>query len=124
MEPHDASKNGGEGVKSWMVKYTVEVGGDLNRHLSMINADDISDVHHHLLIRIKKMYQTSERVDVTVHRRIEPVSTCLLTLSTSRNLFTLRRSVNYHDILLIFKNEILIITANCPIYCHLMIPPL
>ena len=65
---------GKKSVKSWMVEYTVEVGGDLNRHLSMINADDISDVHHHLLAELRKMYQTSERVDVTVHR-IEPVST-------------------------------------------------
>ena len=76
MEPtHNTSEESEESsVKSWMVEYTVEVGGDLNRHLSMINADDISDVHHHLLAELKKMYQTSERVDVTVHR-IEPVST-------------------------------------------------
>ena len=73
--PHTTPrKKGGRSVKSWMVEYTVEVGGDLNRHLSMINADDISDVHHHLLAELRKMYQTSERVDVTVHR-IEPVST-------------------------------------------------
>jgi len=76
MEPtHDASEEWGyKSVKSWMVEYTVEVGDEVNRHLSMINADDISDVHHHLLAELRKMYQTSERVDVTVHR-IEPVST-------------------------------------------------
>ena len=47
MEPtHGASEEWEErSVKSWMVEYTVEVGGDLNE-LSMINADDISDVHH------------------------------------------------------------------------------
>ena len=76
MEPtHDASEEFEDSsVKSWMVEYTVEVEGDVNRHLSMIKADDISDVHDHLLAELKKMYQTSERVDVTVHR-IEPVST-------------------------------------------------
>ena len=76
MEPtHDASEDWThKSVKSWMVEYTVEVGEEVNRHLSMINADDISDVHHHLLAELRKMYQTSDRVDVTVHR-IEPVST-------------------------------------------------
>ena len=76
MEPtHDASEDWThKSVKSWMVEYTVEVGEEVNRHLSMIYADDISDVHHHLLAELRKMYQTSDRVDVTVHR-IEPVST-------------------------------------------------
>jgi len=76
MEPtHDASEEWGDrSVKSWMVEYTVEVGENVKRHLSMINADDISDVHDHLLAELRKMYETSERVDVTVHR-IEPVST-------------------------------------------------
>ncbi|MAX45274.1 MAG: hypothetical protein CMB24_00565 [Euryarchaeota archaeon] len=76
MEPtHDASEDWvNQGVKSWMVEYTVEVGGETNRHLSMISASDVSDVHHHLLSELRKMYHTSERVDVTVHR-IEPVTT-------------------------------------------------
>ena len=76
MEPtHDASEDwGNTSVRSWMVEYTVEVGEETNRHLSMISASDVSDVHHHLLSELRKMYQTSERVDVTVHR-IEPVTT-------------------------------------------------
>ena len=76
MEPtHDASEDRiNQGVKSWMVEYTVDVGGETNRHLSMISASDVTDVHHHLLSELRKMYQTSERVDVTVHR-IEPVTT-------------------------------------------------
>ena len=76
MEPtHDASEDLGiNSVRSWMVEYTVEVGEETNRHLSMISASDVSDVHHHLLSELRKMYQTSERVDVTVHR-IEPVTT-------------------------------------------------
>ena len=76
MEPtHDASEDWiNQGVKSWMVEYTVEVGGETNRHLSMISASDVSDVHQYLLSELRKMYQTSERVDVTVHR-IEPVTT-------------------------------------------------
>ena len=76
MEPtHDASEERETiSVRSWMVEYTVEVGEETNRHLSMINASDVSDVHHHLLSELRKMYQTSERVDVTVHR-IEPVTT-------------------------------------------------
>ena len=76
MEPtHDASEDWvNEGVKSLMVEYTVDVGGETNRHLSMISASDVTDVHHHLLSELRKMYQTSERVDVTVHR-IEPVTT-------------------------------------------------
>ena len=38
MEPtHDASEDWvNQGVKSWMVEYTVDVGGETNRHLSMI----------------------------------------------------------------------------------------
>ena len=76
MEPtHAASEDWvNQGVKSWMVEYTVDVGGETNRHLSMISASDVTDVHHHLLSELRKMYQTSERVDVTVHR-IEPVTT-------------------------------------------------
>ena len=76
MEPtHDASEDWvNQGVKSWMVEYTVDVGGETTRHLSMISASDVTDVHHHLLSELRKMYQTSERVDVTVHR-IEPVTT-------------------------------------------------
>ena len=76
MEPtHNASEDWETiSVRSWMVEYTVEVGEETNRHLSMINASDVSDVHHHLLSELRKMYQTSERVDVTVHR-IEPVTT-------------------------------------------------
>ena len=76
MEPtHDASEEWGTtSVRSWMVEYTVEVGDETNRHLSMISASDVSDVHHHLLSELRKMYQTSERVDVTVHR-IETVTT-------------------------------------------------
>ena len=76
MEPtHDASEDSlNKSVKSWMVEYTVDVEGETNRHLSMISASDVTDVHHHLLSELRKMYQTSERVDVTVHR-IEPVTT-------------------------------------------------
>ena len=76
MEPtHDASEDWvNQGVKSWMVEYTVDVGGEPNRHLSMISASDVTVVHHHLLSELRKMYKTSERVDVTVHR-IEPVTT-------------------------------------------------
>ena len=76
MEPtHDASEDWEtNSVRSWMVEYTVEVGEETNRHLSMISASDVSDVHHHLLSELRKMYQTSERVDVTVNR-IEPVTT-------------------------------------------------
>jgi hypothetical protein len=57
-----------------MVEYTVQVGEETHRHLSMIMAGDVSDVHHMLLKELRKEYQSSERVDVTVHR-IEPVST-------------------------------------------------
>ena len=76
MEPtHDASGDWQEkSVKSWMVEYTVEVGEETNRHLSMIDASDVSDVHQCLLNELRKMYHTTERVDVTVHR-IEPVTT-------------------------------------------------
>tara|TARA_B100000925_G_scaffold243477_1_gene193130 strand:- start:33 stop:302 length:270 start_codon:yes stop_codon:yes gene_type:complete len=76
MEPtHDASEDwDNTSVRSWMVEYTVEVGEETNRHLSMIDASDVSDVHQCLLDELRKMYHTTERVDVTVHR-IEPVTT-------------------------------------------------
>ena len=76
MEPaHEPSEDWeSKSAKSWMVEYTVQVDEETHRHLSMIQASDISDVHHHLLRELRKMYQTSERVDVTVHR-IEPVTT-------------------------------------------------
>ena len=61
-------------MKSWMVEYSVSVDDEVHRHLSMIMAEDISNVHHQLLKELRKEYQTSSRVDVTVHR-IEPVTT-------------------------------------------------
>ena len=76
MEPtHDASEDWvNQGVKSWMVEYTVTVDDEENRHLSLILADDMGDIHEHLLTELRKMYKSSTKVDVTVHR-IEPVST-------------------------------------------------
>ena len=61
-------------LKSWMVEFTVKVDEDSHRHLTMIMATDISTVHHQLLRELRKEYQDSARVDVTVHR-IEPVTT-------------------------------------------------
>ena len=76
MEPtHDATEESSHrGSKSWMVEYTVQVDEERHRHLSLIRADEITDVHHQLLRELRKAYNTSERVDVTVHR-IEPVTT-------------------------------------------------
>ena len=75
MEPNnDTSEVSRTVTKSWMVEYTVEVDEETHRHLSMIKADDVTDVHHHLLRELRKTYQTSAKVDVTVHR-IEPVTT-------------------------------------------------
>ena len=61
-------------VKSWMVEFTVEDGRKNQRHLTLIKADDVNDVHNELLKELRLTYQDSEKVDVTVHR-IEPVST-------------------------------------------------
>ena len=75
MEPNiDTSEVSLTSTKSWMVEYTVEVDEETHRHLSMIKADDVTDVHQHLLRELRKTYQTSAKVDVTVHR-IEPVTT-------------------------------------------------
>ena len=76
MEPtHNTSEESeGSSVKSWMVEYTVTVDDEENRHLSLILADDMGDIHEHLLTELRKMYKSSTKVDVTVHR-IEPVST-------------------------------------------------
>ena len=76
MEPtHNASEEWNhKSTKTWMVEYTVEVDEERHRHLSMIIADDVTDVHHRLLGELRKAYQTSSKVDVTVHR-IEPVTT-------------------------------------------------
>ena len=76
MEPtHNTSEESEESsVKSWMVEYTVTVDDEENRHLSLILADDMGDIHEHLLTELRKMYKSSTKVDVTVHR-IEPVST-------------------------------------------------
>jgi|TARA_B110000495_G_C22379235_1_gene245402 hypothetical protein len=76
MEPtHDPSEEWGhKSAKAWMVEYTVEVDDESHRHLSMIRADDVSDVHQQLLHELRKAYQISARVDVTVHR-MEPVTT-------------------------------------------------
>ena len=62
------------GVKSWMVEFTVEDGRRNQRHLTLLKADDVNDVHNELLKELRLTYQDSEKVDVTVHR-IEPVST-------------------------------------------------
>jgi hypothetical protein len=61
-------------TKTWVVEYTVEVDEESNRHLSLIIADNVTDVHHRLLGELRKAYQTRSKVDVTVHR-IEPVTT-------------------------------------------------
>ena len=76
MEPtHDATGETSQGgSKSWMVEYTVQVDEESHRHLSLIRADEVTDVQHQLLRELRKEYNTSERVDVTVHR-IEPVTT-------------------------------------------------
>ena len=64
MEPtHDATEESSHrGSKSWMVEYTVEVDEETHRHLTMIKASDVSDVHHYLLRELRKMYQTSAKV--------------------------------------------------------------
>jgi hypothetical protein len=76
MEPtHNASEEWDhKSTKTWMVEYTVEVDEERHRHLSLIRADDMTDVHRRLLGELRKAYQTSSKVDVTVHR-IEPVTT-------------------------------------------------
>jgi|TARA_B110000914_G_scaffold223045_1_gene237734 Fe2+ or Zn2+ uptake regulation protein len=76
MEPtHNAEEEWShKSPKTWMVEYTVEVDEESHRHLSLIRADDVTDVHHQLLQELRKAYQTSSKVDVTVHR-IEPVTT-------------------------------------------------
>tara|TARA_B110001452_G_C14992776_1_gene347064 strand:- start:13 stop:282 length:270 start_codon:yes stop_codon:yes gene_type:complete len=76
MEPtHDATEEWGhKSTKTWMVEFTVEVDEQSHRHLSMIKADEITDVHQHLIAELRKAYHSSSKVDVTVHR-IETVST-------------------------------------------------
>ena len=76
MEPKNDQSEGWQisTTKAWMVEYTVEVDEETHRHLSMIKASDITNVHHQLLRELRKLYQTSSKVDVTVHR-IEPVTT-------------------------------------------------
>ena len=61
-------------VRTWMVEYTVQIDEKSHRHLSLIQAGDVSEVHQHLLQELRRNYQTNERVDVAIHR-IEPVST-------------------------------------------------
>ena len=75
MEPNNnTSEVDQTATKSWMVEYTVEVDEESHRHLSMIKAEDITNVHHQLPRELRKTYHTSAKVDVTVHR-IEPVTT-------------------------------------------------
>ena len=74
MEPtHDATEESSHrGSKSWMVEYTVQVDEESHRHLSLIRADEVTDVQHQLLRELRKAYNTSERVDVTVHKIYAP----------------------------------------------------
>jgi|TARA_B110000914_G_C15460398_1_gene445551 hypothetical protein len=76
MEPtHNASEEWDhKSTKTWVVEYTVEVDEESHRHLSLIIADKMADVHHRLLGELRKAYQARSKVDVTVHR-IEPVTT-------------------------------------------------
>jgi hypothetical protein len=76
MEPtHDTTEEWERGSsRAWMVEYTVEVDEDSNRHLSLIHADDVTEIHHMLLRELRKAYHDSTRVDVTIHR-MEPVTT-------------------------------------------------
>ena len=76
MEPtHGTTEEWERGsLRAWMVEYTVEVDDDSNRHLSLIQAADVTEIHHMLLRELRKAYQESTRVDVTIHR-MEPVTT-------------------------------------------------
>ena len=76
MEPtHGTTEESEQGTsRAWMVEYTVDVDGETNRHLSLILADNISEIHHMLLRELRKAYHESTRVDVTIHR-MEPVTT-------------------------------------------------
>ena len=76
MEPtQDATQEWGhKSTKTWMVEYTVEVDEESHRHLSMIKADEITDVQQHLIRELRDTYQNSSKVDVVIHR-IEPVNT-------------------------------------------------
>ena len=76
MEPtHDTNEEIGQGTtKAWMVEYSVEVDEDSNRHLSLIIAQDVSEIQRMLLRELRKTYHDSTRVDVTIHR-MEPVNT-------------------------------------------------
>ena len=69
MEPtHDATEESSHrGSKSWMVEYTVQVDEERHRHLSLIRADEITDVHHQLLRELRKAYNTSERAVSYTH---------------------------------------------------------
>ena len=73
-EHRSAGDSDSSGVKSWMVEFTVQDNGREQRHLTLIRAEDIHNVHSQLLKELKNSYQDRDRVDVTVHR-IEPVST-------------------------------------------------
>ena len=48
-------------VKSWMVEYTVTVDDEENRHLSLILADDMGDIHETPLSRPKLNRDCLER---------------------------------------------------------------
>ncbi len=76
MEPkHEATDDIGISTqRSWMVEYSVHIDDEIHRHLTMIYAMEISQVHHKLLAELRKSYQSDNRIDVTVHR-IEPVNT-------------------------------------------------
>ena len=76
MEPtHDTNEEIGQGTtKAWMVEYSVEVDEDSNRHLSLIIAQDVSEIQRMLLRELRKTYHDSTRVDVTIHR-MEPENT-------------------------------------------------
>jgi phosphatidate phosphatase APP1 len=76
MEPtHGTTEESEQGTsRAWMVEYTVDVDGETNRHLSLILADNISEIHHMLLRELRKAYHENTRVDVTIHR-MEPVTT-------------------------------------------------
>ena len=76
MEPtHGTTEEWERGSsRAWMVEYTVEVDESSNRHLSLIQAEDVTAIHHMLLRELRKAYQDSTRVDVTIHR-MEPVTT-------------------------------------------------
>ncbi|MBT60826.1 MAG: hypothetical protein CMA63_04650 [Euryarchaeota archaeon] len=54
--------------KEWVVEYTVEEGGTITLHLTILSGEDRDEIEKGLLKELRSVYIDGNPIEVTVHR--------------------------------------------------------